>query len=218
MKTYYFEEITSTNEIAKEIARKGERNFTVIADKQKQGKGRLKRKWCSPLGGLYLSLVFEKNPMMSLIASISVVNALKHFGLNPRIKWPNDILIKNKKVAGILIECSGDYAVVGIGINLAKKPKIKGATSIKAQLGKDICREVLVEKILKEFEKCFGKSLSILDEYKKLSDTIGKFVKIKMQKGDIEGKAIGIDEQGRLLVEENKELKKIFSGDCIYLR
>lgn len=233
MKIHRFKKVSSTNDAAKEIAllrnlqskflifqekcpaffheMKGESDFVVVADEQTKGKGRMGREWLSPIGGLYLSIVTKKNPLLPLISGVAVANSLKNFGLNPVLKWPNDVIVGNKKISGILIECLDDFAIVGIGININKTP-LETATSIKDETG-DIPRDVVLNNVLKSFEKYSEKN--VLDEYKKLSSTIGMFVKIKTLKGDIEGKAIDVDEHGRLILESGEI---IVSGDVIHLR
>ncbi|MCG2825179.1 MAG: biotin--[acetyl-CoA-carboxylase] ligase, partial [Thermoplasmatales archaeon] len=136
MKIHHFKKVSSTNDVAKEIAllrnlqskflifhgkmqgifpeMKGERDFVVVSDEQTKGKGRMGREWLSPIGGLYFSIVTKKNPLLPLISGVAVANSLKNFGLNPVLKWPNDVIVGNKKISGILIECLDDFAIVGI--------------------------------------------------------------------------------------------------------
>ncbi len=214
MKIYRYGEVGSTQEIAKKLAENGaEEGTVVVADLQKEGRGRLDRKWISPIGGLYFSVILKMDVMLPLISVVVVAKTLKKIGLDAKIKWPNDILIKNRKIAGMLIECFNDHAVLGIGINI-DKTLLENATSIKDE-GKNISKEKLLNQILKNL---YRSKKNVLDEYKKMSDTIGRFVRIKMVKGDIEGKAVDIDECGKLIIETDDELKKIISGDCIYLR
>ena len=212
MKIHHFKKVSSTNDVAKEIALKGERNFVVVADEQTKGKGRMGREWLSPIGGLYFSIVTKKNPLLPLISGVAVANSLKNFGLYTEIKWPNDIMIKNKKISGILIEVFNDSAVVGVGVNINKTP-LKTATSIKDETGENISKNEVLNLILKSFGKYSEKN--VIYEYKKLSSTIGRKVKIKTLKGDIEGKAIDVDEHGRLVLESGE---RIVSGDVIHLR
>ena len=212
MKIYHFKKVSSTNDAAKEIALKGERDFVVAADEQIKGKGRMGREWLSPLGGLYFSVVTPINPMLPLISGVSVAYSLKKFGLFPRIKWPNDLMIKNKKISGILIECFDDFAVVGVGVNINKTP-LKTATSIKDETGRNVSKDAVLNNILKGFEK-FSKK-NVLNDYKKLCSTIGRRVKIKTTNKVIEGKAVDVDEHGRLVLESGE---RIVSGDVIHLR
>ncbi|MBU2564874.1 MAG: biotin--[acetyl-CoA-carboxylase] ligase, partial [Candidatus Thermoplasmatota archaeon] len=152
MKIHHFKKVSSTNDVAKEIALKGERNFVVVADEQTKGKGRMGREWLSPIGGLYLSVVTKKNPMLPLISGVAVACSLKNFGLSTEIKWPNDVMVGDKKISGILIECFNDSCVVGVGVNI-NKPPLKTATSIKDETGKNISKDTVLNSILKNFKK-----------------------------------------------------------------
>ncbi len=212
MKIYHFKKVTSTNDAAKEIALQGERDFVVVADEQTKGKGRMSREWLSPIGGLYFSVVTKKNPLLPLISGVSVASSLKNFGLNPEIKWPNDVMIKNKKISGVLIECFKDYCIVGIGVNINVSP-LETATSIKDEIGKNISKGAVLNSILKNFGSYRNKNVT--DEYKKLSSTIGRKVKIKTVNKVINGKAVDVDEHGRLVLESGE---RIVSGDVIHLR
>jgi len=212
VKIYHFKKVSSTNDAAKEIALSHERDFVVVADEQTKGKGRMGREWLSPIGGLYLSIITKKNHLLPLISGVAVACSLQKFGLSIRIKWPNDVMVGDKKISGILIECLDDFAVVGVGVNIDKTP-LKTAASIKDETGKNISRDAVLKSILKNFEKFSGKN--VLDEYRKLSSTIGRRVKINTVKGDTEGKAVDVDEQGRLILESGEI---IVSGDVIHLR
>ncbi|MCD6572413.1 MAG: biotin--[acetyl-CoA-carboxylase] ligase [Thermoplasmata archaeon] len=212
MKIYRFKQVPSTNDVAKEIALQGERDFVVVSDEQTKGKGRMGREWKSPPGGLYFSIVTEKNPHLPLIVGVSVASALKDFGLSPVLKWPNDVMIGNKKISGILIECLDDFAVVGVGVNISKTP-METATSIKDETGKNVSKDAVLKSILKNFEK--NKKKTVLDEYKKLCSTIGRKVKIKTLNKVIKGKAVDVDEHGKLVLESGE---RIVSGDVIHLR
>ncbi|MDI6916176.1 MAG: biotin--[acetyl-CoA-carboxylase] ligase [Thermoplasmatales archaeon] len=233
MKIYHFKKVTSTNDVAKKIVllrnlqskflifqekcpaffheMKGEKNFAVVADEQTKGKGRMNRGWLSPFGGLYFSIATKKNPMLPLIAGVTVAVSLKNFGLFPVLKWPNDVMVGDKKISGILIECLDDFAVVGVGVNINKTP-LETATSINDETGKNVSRDAVLNSILKNFEK-FSKK-NVLDEYKKLCSTIGRRVKIKATNKVIDGKAVDVDEHGRLVLESGE---KIVSGDVIHL-
>lgn len=205
--------VDSTQNVAKELIEEGEEEgLVVIADEQSKGKGRLGRKWISPSDGLYFSVVVKKQGALPLISAVAVAKTLEEFGLRARIKWPNDVLVKNKKIAGIIIELFRNYAIIGIGVNMDTVP-LKTSTAIKEQTGKSISKDILLKRILKNFEV-----EDAFCEYKRLSDTIGRFVRIEMIDGFVEGTAIDIDEHGRLMLKSEGKIRKITSGDCIHLR
>jgi len=240
-KIYYFDELNSTNEKANKLAANAEGGTVIIAGKQKKGIGRFSREWFSPEGGVYASVILKPkiSPVnaskITLIAGIAVAKVIRKLGLDAKLKWPNDVLIQGKKVAGILTsinikEDKIDYIIVGIGINanidLGFFPKElqKNVTSLKEEFKKDVLTEEILEDILYEIEINYetfkeGNFTYLLNEWKRLSDTIDKKVKIKMQTGVIKGKAIGVNKDGALMLKlEDGSLKNIIAGECTHLR
>ncbi|KAJ53901.1 BirA family biotin operon repressor/biotin-[acetyl-CoA-carboxylase] ligase [Clostridium tetanomorphum] len=222
----YYDSIDSTNTKAKELASKGELNGTVIiSEEQTSGRGRLGKIWCSPKNkGIWLSIILkpEIDPMnvakITQIAGASVCKSLLEIGINSYIKWPNDIVINNKKVCGILTEMSCElnminYVILGIGINAnIDKNEIPEeistiATSLKIEDGKSIKRKYLTAKILNNFEMLYEEFLhknsfnTSLEICKKHSILLGKDIKIINRNTTIIGKAIDIDHDGRLVIE-----------------
>ncbi|MFC1704978.1 biotin--[acetyl-CoA-carboxylase] ligase [Nanoarchaeota archaeon] len=229
-KTYYFKTLSSTNDRAKRYPL----NSVVIADEQTKGKGRFHRNWSSSKGGLYMSIVLDphdKPGYLTFIAAISVRNAIKKaLGLKTGLKWPNDILYDGKKLCGILSESifSGKNSkmVVGIGLNVNNKiPKSlsQKAISLKSIIKKEINKERLIKVLLKEFEKLYKdyknkKYPKIRNEWKKLSDTIGRKIKAKTQQGTYIGKAIDVDKDCHLILKlKDDSKKKIIEGDIFSL-
>ncbi len=236
-KIYYFSEIDSTNKYAAKLAKNGEKEGTlVIAEKQNQGKGRKNRLWHSPAGtGLWFSLILKPNikvtesHFLTINASLAVYKALKNLGLNIDIKWPNDILYKNKKLCGILSEMSANtkklnYAITGIGLNVNQKHfenDIKDkATSIYKIKKQEVSRLALLQNILVNFENYYKKFLNgekdkLLDEWKSKIALLGKFINVKSDGKVYEGKAIDIAKDGRLmLLNKNNEIIKFWAGDA----
>ena len=235
----YFEKVDSTNLIAKFLAINGASEGTIIlSDVQLKGKGRSGKKWESPPGGIWFSIILKptispsKAPLITLATGVAVAKTLKKLGVEAKIKWPNDILINDKKVCGILTEANAshdfvDYVVVGIGIdtnlNLDTLPPLikERSTTLKNELKHDINNVKVITEILSEFEITYEKLQEekfdeILHEWRNLSQTIGNYVEIKQPLGKIlEGHAVGIDNSGALIIESsNGELKKIISGEC----
>jgi BirA family biotin operon repressor/biotin-[acetyl-CoA-carboxylase] ligase len=235
----YREEVTSTQDIAKKMARdSAEEGTIVISESQTEGRGRKGRSWVSPRdGGVYLSIILRPKLVpsrvlqISLVAGVAVIKAIKGVApLQPEMKWPNDIIIGGKKVGGILTEMSCEldgvnYIVLGIGVNvntpgyLLTKPTDGVATSLAEECGEDISRVGFVQCLLAEFEAIYNEFLTtgfcpIREEWKAMNNTIGSRVKITEAEGEIEGKALDIDAEGFLLVrKENGDVKKILSGD-----
>jgi BirA family biotin operon repressor/biotin-[acetyl-CoA-carboxylase] ligase len=236
-----FEEIKSTNIKAKELAKNNEDEGTIILSKtQLMGRGRNKRIWHSPDGGLYISVILRpkvntKNVnLFPLLGALSIVYTLYSIGIKSSIKWPNDVRINNRKISGILIESETtgqkiDYVILGIGINLNTdidvfpEELIKNTTSIKYETGTKINYYKFLEKLLVKIEEYYNlyknkKYDIILNQWRNNSDTLGKNVKIKMKEEDIIGRAIDIDNSGFLIIKtQSGEIKKIINGDCEYL-
>jgi BirA family biotin operon repressor/biotin-[acetyl-CoA-carboxylase] ligase len=237
---FVFDELDSTNATAKDLAKKGAQEGTVVlARTQKQGRGRFDRRWESPEGGVYLSLVLrpqvplEKTSLLSFLAALAVAKTITTYGVQATIKWPNDVRVNGKKIAGILLESEGEgptstYVVVGIGINLAIDLKQLSAElqTTSTSLLNEIHQAVDYHKFLQTFFRIFEHSYvvyqeqrfsNIIAEWKTYADTLGKQVKIQTIAETVQGTAVDVDESGFLLLRTIEgELKKILSGDCLY--
>lgn len=236
---YCFNEVLSTNSIAKFLASTGtDEGAVVIAETQTNARGRSGKKWESPKGGVWLSLVLKPNvspakaSLITLATGVAVAKTLRNIGADATIKWPNDVLIDGKKISGILTEANAtfnsvDYVVVGVGIDTNLKieefPKElqKGATSLNNEVNEKVPENEIIARLLKEFEEVYDLFKEenfevILKQWRELSDTIGKYVEIKQPLGRIyTGYAIGINQEGSLIIEEGDgNLEKIISGEC----
>ena len=131
-----FDKIPSTQTYALDLIASGRAldHVAVMAEAQSAGRGRYKRKWVSHHGNLYVSFIYEieeRDPKLSYMVAVAIAETLISFGIKPTIKWPNDILIDNKKVSGTLTEYSGNYVVVGIGINIKSNPTVQDYQTTK---------------------------------------------------------------------------------------
>jgi BirA family biotin operon repressor/biotin-[acetyl-CoA-carboxylase] ligase len=239
---HYFKEVDSTNDVAKYLAEDGADEGTiVIAEIQNRGKGRRGKTWISPPGGVWMSIILRPDippfnaPQLTLVTGVAVAETLKkECNLDVGIKWPNDILIGDKKVCGILTEVNAsiekiNYIVVGIGIDMNVDVPLfppdlqKGATSLKNELDTEINGAILVQKFLLEFENIYnefkeGKFPEILKEWRSLSKTIGKNVEVRTRGKTVRGEAVGINKEGILILElEDGSLEKIISGECLHI-
>jgi len=237
----YFSEVDSTNEVAKKLADEGASEGTiVIADVQRRGKGRGGKRWISPEGGVWMTIILRpdiplaKAPQLTLVTGVAVAETLQTIcGLDVGIKWPNDILIGEKKVCGILTEVSAnrgalDYVVVGIGIDLNVDVEEfpldlkQGATSLKYELDKEIYGVEVVQRFLENFEAIYeefkeGGFPEILSQWRRLSKTIGRKVEVHKKGRVVFGEAVGINRDGALILElEDGTLTKVISGECIH--
>lgn len=237
---FVYDEIDSTNIKAKELLNENlENGAIVIAKTQKSGRGRFNRVWESPDGGLYVSFILkpdidvEKTTLLPLLTSIVVSKTLSYYGLSSKIKWPNDVVVNKKKIAGILLESDVykdklRYLILGIGINLNVRGDLFSnelkniPTSVVSELKKPVDYYDFLKKLIIELEKYYSifndkEYFRIVSEWKKLSDTLNRLIKIKSSSGEIIGKAYDIDDSGFLIIiTDSGEYKKIMSGDCFY--
>jgi len=242
-KFHYFEEIDSTNSCARRLADAGApEGEVVIAERQFEGRGRLGRSWESPpYCNLYFSLLLRPAlapvhaPQMTLMAAVALADTVAAFVVEPPvIKWPNDILLQGKKVAGILTESSCDakhieFVILGIGVNLnfpcERMPaSIRDrATSLMEVGGKSFSRENFLRRLIQDLDRCYG----ILEDFG--FDAIaprweayfalrGRRVRVEMGDEVISGTATGIDGDGALLLEaEDGVIRRVLAGDVIPL-
>jgi BirA family biotin operon repressor/biotin-[acetyl-CoA-carboxylase] ligase len=231
----FVDEIDSTNDEARRLAKLGEKEGTVvIAASQLKGKGRLGRRWISPPGGIYLSIILKpyispsKLPIITLLSAIAVVRTIRGLTkLDALVKWPNDIVIMGKKVGGILCEAVKNVIIVGIGINLNTNLSLfpsslkKQMTSMKFELGTTFDRDKVIKILLEEFDKLYRDFLhhkqdEIVSEWSSFCHTLGSRVKIETTKGMVNGLAEKLGGRGELRVRGyDGKIKKVFSGDVI---
>jgi BirA family biotin operon repressor/biotin-[acetyl-CoA-carboxylase] ligase len=232
----YLQEVESTNQVASSLADSCPDGTVVLAEVQTRGRGRLARSWASPPGGIWMSIVLKPALPLSQVyrvnmaVSLAVTRALSSlYRLEGRIKWPNDILVGGRKISGTLLEVKAeldrlDYVIAGVGLNVnidpAQFPAEWNATSVSDQLGADVDRTDLVAEILCRLEEAYlilG-SREILEEWRALSATAGRMVRISSAEGDLEGEAVGLGEDGSLYIKTDNGLKRVLAGDCLHQR
>ncbi len=238
-KIYHFPCLSSTQDKAKEVAETELEGCVVISDRQTAGRGSKGRCWLSPSGGVYLSVILKPDIHLREISKITLLSAVslsetveKMAFVRTSLKWPNDILINNKKVGGILCESAicGEvfhFIVVGIGVNLNNKIEdispslLYPATSILEEARKKISRKKFIEEVLFDFDKNylhFKKNgfAEIREKWKRKSSTLNKNITILDGNKKIKGKAMDISEEGFLILENKKgEIRKITTGDVV---
>lgn len=229
----YYQSLPSTMDVAREKGWGGAAEGTlVIAENQTAGRGRLHRSWVSPGGGITLSLILRPTitqlPQMIMIASLGVVNAIgKVTGVQADIKWPNDVLIKGKKVCGILIENqlrggTVEFSVIGIGLNVNMDVSVYAeiadiATSLSVELGREVSRIEVLQALLAEMERLYllvkdGQSLHHL--WRKRLITLGQEVQVAGGETLDVGVAEDVDPDGSLLLRHpDGSLLRIVAGD-----
>ncbi len=239
-KIHHFDYLSSTMDFAMQLGMQSAPGGTiVIAESQTRGRGRLGRSWLSPkYKGIYFSVILRPkispsaSPVLTLLSAVSICEAVKkNSGLDARIKWPNDVLAGEKKIAGILTEINAEmdkvnFVVIGIGLNVNndRKSLIPQATSLKEQLGHPLSRISLLQELLRRMEDNYflmekNGAGAIIEKWRSFNLTLGSRVKVHFQGRYIEGQAIGIDNDGSLLIRKDAGLvQKIFSGDIVHLR
>ena len=236
----FYQELSSTQDAAKELARQGAGEGTVvIAETQTHGKGRKGREWSSAPGqGIQISVILRprlrpsQSIQIPLVAGVAVAQAIIEVTpLKPRIKWPNDLMIGRKKVGGILTEMNAeidriDYVVLGMGLNVNTPQNLFPgelrdiATSLAEESGGPVSRVRLVQSFLGEFEDLYEEFTTsgfqaIRERWKTMSNTIGALVELSdMDEGKMKGRVLDMDAEGALLLEkEDKSIERILAGD-----
>ena len=236
---YYFNTIDTTQNFAMKIAsKKNENGSVIISKKQTGGRGRMKRKWKSPVGGIWMSVIIHPEFDITYTTLIPIATSLalciaieKTLKINTKLKWPNDITLKGKKVAGVLTDASIisnqiESVVLGIGINfkinpnelensIKKTPNFYGVTTL---VKKNESMVPLIKQFLYELENVLklinsAQIKKIRNEWTKRSSTIGKNISIVTNDGHIRGRALKIDNDGGLVISGGKKTERVLVGD-----
>ena len=238
--------LPSTQDRARELARAGAPHGTlVVAAVQTGGRGRLRRAWGSPEGGLWMSLVLRPDlavtdaPRLTLAAAVAVTKTLRDLGIDAGIKWPNDVLVEpeEKKVCGILAESSlrnpsnGQtsgiaYVLLGVGLNAnvdvadLDVPD-RAATTLRAELGRDVEPLHLLGRLLSSLDaelRRIDEFVAILNDWRALSFTLGRQVRVERSGERLEGLAVDVSSTGALLLETANGTFEVYEGEVEGLR
>lgn len=241
---HVFQDTDSTNLQAKILANQGAAEGTVVvADTQTHGRGRRGRAWFSPPGrSIYTSLILRppmapfQAPQITLMTAVAVTKSLnRKTGLNAKIKWPNDILVQGKKIAGILTEISTemdvvDFVVVGLGMNIhTRREEMPSeiqdiATSIYIESETRVSRSTLLCSLLEDFEVCYEQLINegfgpIMDQWRTMTDIIGQRVYVDVMNTRHIGSVQAVDDDGVLILKDDQgNTHRIFSGDVTRIR
>jgi BirA family biotin operon repressor/biotin-[acetyl-CoA-carboxylase] ligase len=238
-----FEETASTNDLVDQLAKSGAREgLVVFAETQTRGRGRRGRAWASPRGkGLWFSILLRPQlptaaaSRITVAASVAVARAIRqNCGVDARIKWPNDVMVNDKKLAGILTELRAEtdeilLAILGIGIDVNctredfPDAMMGVATSMELETGKTQDRMALAAQVLTALDECYQAALTdfegIVDEWARLCTTLGKHIVVTMGQRRIEGFAQALDGDGALLLrKDNGQTERILGGDLVVER
>ncbi len=236
---HVFKETASTNDVVERLARDGAKEGVVVfAESQTKGRGRLGRKWHSPAGqGLYFSVLLRPKlrpveaTQLTVVAATALVRAIEAATtVRPVIKWPNDLLVGGRKIAGVLTELSAEldtikHLILGIGLDVNQTakdfaPEIREvATSLRIAGGESVSRPELATRILRELDRdyariCGGGFEGLADEWEARCTTIGQNVAIRIGERILKGRAESLDADGALLIRtQHGRLERIIGGD-----
>jgi BirA family biotin operon repressor/biotin-[acetyl-CoA-carboxylase] ligase len=238
---FYSRVVSSTSDWAKELVKMGAEEGTVtLAQTQTAGRGRLGRKWDSPIGGLWFSIILRPNQKASeaiklvFVASLAVAEVLhEKYRLRTETKWPNDVLVEGRKICGILVEMNTkgedvNYAIVGVGLNAnfcaddtlseTVRPRV---TSIEMELGRKIRLEGLLQALLEKIENVYFEFARagfapILEKWKTYAGFLGHMVVVSDQEERLKGLALDVDSEGALILKlRDGTTKRIIVGNVI---
>jgi BirA family transcriptional regulator, biotin operon repressor / biotin---[acetyl-CoA-carboxylase] ligase len=228
----YLPETPSTMDVARGMAREGCPAFTtVVAGRQTQGRGRMRRKWFSRVGGLYFTVVLRPripipwSSRVNFLASLTLARILRErYAVDAGVKWPNDILVGGCKLCGLLseMETEGEevgFVNVGVGLNVNNDPPevVPPAVSLRRLIGRAVPRRDILAAFLDAMEaRVEAESWEgVIEEWKAVSATLDRPVRIETARETIEGRAVGVDENGALLVRTaDGDVRTVVHGDC----
>ncbi len=223
----------STNEVAKVLVAEGAESWTVVvAEKQVEGKGRFGRRWFSPRGGLYVSVAIledlERLPVVSLSTGLAVALTLEEEGVEAQLKWPNDVLVEGRKIAGVLVEGltrpPAYWGIVGVGVNsnsrLEDYPKElrEEVTTLRSELGHRVDNASLLETLLASLKEVYpgrGDEPTAVSRYRERCAILGKDIAVQTVDGMVRGIALDINPSGFLVVETSDGEVEVAEGTIL---
>lgn len=228
----YHPSLASTNDRARELAARGETDVAVLADEQTGGRGRLDRKWASPPGGIYCSVLIrppvppDRLPLLTIAAAVAATDGAAAAGVESACKWPNDLVVPDgRKLAGLLAESATadgvvDWVVVGLGLNANAEPDAlpPEATSLRELAGEPIDRRAVTQAFLESFDTWRRDLDGVIDAWRDRADTLGRRVWVRTTDDEFVGVATDLDGSGALLVETNDRTRRVTTGDVVHMR
>lgn len=215
-KVISFDKIPSTQTYAHDLIADGHGadHIAILAEAQSAGRGRYQRTWVSHHGNLYVSFIYaceERDARLAYSVGVAIAETLIAFGVNPTIKWPNDILIDGKKVSGTLIEYSGRFVIVGIGINIKSNPTVNATyKTTKLDNYVSITRDELLNKLMRNLDKWRGADFhAVRARWTELADGLNHTVKYRGETAEL----IGINENGALVLRRESQYYLVYGDE-----
>ena len=202
-----FDKIPSTQTYALDMVAYGQASdrTVIMAEAQSAGRGRYKRQWVSHHGNLYTSFIYymeERDPRLSYVVAVAIVETLISYGVQPTIKWPNDILVDDKKICGVLIEYAGSFVVVGIGINIKTNPTVEKYKTTKLENYANVAKPDLLNRLMKKLDKWMAADfISVRARWMELAAALNKIVKYRGEEVELNG----INENGALVLRRGSQ-------------
>jgi len=218
------DEVDSTNEYAKGIAPDVPEGTVVVARRQTSGRGRRGRSWASPEGGLWMSVVLKPkkvDPRLVFTGALAVVDVLDEFGIRSGIKWPNDVWVDRKKIAGVLTEGkAGQYVILGIGLNVNNPLPAElreTATSMIYLIGAKVPLDKVLERLVFHLNAWYrlyrARPDLLMVKVRERTFILGRIVEVSQDESSFVGRAVDVLDDGSLLLDVNGELRRVVHGD-----
>jgi len=211
--------VSSTQDVLRGLVEGGARGrHAVVAAAQSRGRGRHGRRWLSPSGGLYVSLLLAPQPLLFARVGLAIADVLMGLGVPAVVAWPNDVLVRERKIAGVLIEVTGEVALAGVGINVTRAP-VPSATCVAAEACAHVGLPDMLSQLLQRIDAL--RTEAALAQYRLRCATVGQRVRIDTHPAGggqrIEGVAVEVDAGGRLIVLADGRRHALATGDCRHL-
>ena len=210
-----FDKIPSTQDYAHELVASGRATdkMAILAAAQSAGRGRFRRKWVSHHGNLYVSFIFdcpERDARLSYAIAVAIAETIASFGVHPTIKWPNDILVADKKIAGTLIEYAGHFVIVGIGINVNSNPTVDRYRTTKLENYSEIPMTELLNRLMRNIDKWRRSDFrAVRQRWTELAACINKPILYRGEPATL----VGINENGALILRRDTRYLLVFGDE-----
>ena len=206
-KVLSFDKISSTQTYAHDMIAQGKASdhMVIVAAAQYAGRGRYRRKWVSHHGNLYASFIFnspERDPRLSYAVAVAIAETIISYGVSPQIKWPNDILVNNAKISGVLIEYAGRFVIVGIGINVHTNPTVPEYKTTRLDEYTNVDVTDLMSRLVKNLDKFINADFDLVRKrWMDLAAGLNRLVKYRGEMVEL----IGVNDNGALVVRRGIE-------------